>query len=54
MAVEVLMRKPRKLETAEDRQKRLERIAQDKITDDKKADAALDARIRQNIKFFGP
>jgi len=48
------MRKPRKLETDEVRGKRKEFAAQAKIDEAHAAEDALDARVRTNIRLYGP
>lgn len=48
------MRKPRTLETDEQRSARAAREARNRIDDDAAADRALDAMVRQSIKQHGP
>jgi len=47
------MRKPRKVETAEERSLRLSRDAQAKIDDSAASDKAVDAMIRRSIELYG-
>jgi len=51
---ETIMRKPRTLETDEQRGKRKESAAQAKIDEAQAADDAVDKRIRTNIRLYGP
>lgn len=49
-----IFRKRRKVETAQERSERNKRAAQLKIEDAEAADDAVDAKIRRNIKLYGP
>jgi hypothetical protein len=48
------MRKPRKLETALERNERLRSEAQRKIAQAAAAEADVDQMIRRNIRLYGP
>jgi hypothetical protein len=54
MSVETGMRRPRKLENAEERCDRLKGEAQRKANDATAADRAIDRMIRENIRLYGP
>ena len=47
------MRKPRTVETDEDRTERNKRAAQMRMDDAEAADKAVDAKIRSNIELYG-
>jgi len=52
--MEPVTRKPRKIETAEERSLRLSRDAQSKVDDSAAADKAVEAMIRRSIELYGP
>ncbi|HET9458768.1 MAG TPA: hypothetical protein VFO51_02145 [Sphingomicrobium sp.] len=51
--MEPVTRKPRRIETTEERRNRLSRDAQAKIDDSAAADKAVDAMIRRSIDLYG-
>jgi hypothetical protein len=52
--METIMQKQRRLETAEDRDRRLVRDAQLKRSEEAANEAAVDRMIRRNIEQHGP